>query len=173
MFSENEKIKKIIRQTYIICSVIIAFISSVILWYQNIGDNWSVGYNGTSTLICVGILFCVTYEAFLRLYDGHKIGLYRLTELIYSQGLSFAIADAILFVESVFWFHGFEKLNLFVFIYIFIGQIFATLISIFVFNRLFAKFDSPRKTLVIYGDEDINCKRCYRGQKGHRKAFIR
>ena len=154
MINRNERIKKIIRYSYITLSILVAFCSAILLWYFNISDEWSTGYNGNTTLFMIGVLFSFTYWIFAKLYAAHKIGLYRFTELLYSQALAFAISDAIIFVESVFWFHGFEKLNILYYVIAYIGQLFVISIFVFVFNRLFAKVDEPRKTLIIYGNED-------------------
>ena len=104
--------KNIVKQSYKILSMAIAFISASALWYYNISPYWEEEYTGYMTLFLVGILFCITYWIFAKMYQALKIGIYRLTELTYFQLLSFAIADVILVLESIIWFHGFEKLRI-------------------------------------------------------------
>lgn len=150
----QDKMKKIIKNIYFLISIIIAYFSAVFLWYWNISSEWNEGYNGTITLFLVGCLYCITYWFFAKMYQAQKIGLYRLTELAYFQLLSYGMADVILYVESVMWFHGFEKLNIISYIVVLIVQIFIIAAVIFVCNRIFAHCDEPRKIMIIYGDDE-------------------
>ena len=106
------------------------------------------------TLVLVGILFCITYWVFAKMYQAQKIGIYRLTELTYFQILSFGIADVLLVLESVIWFHGIEKLRIGTYLVGFVLQMILTVFNIFVHNRLFARYDEPRKVLIVYGNEE-------------------
>ena len=154
MKKENNTFKKnIVKKSYIVVSIITAFLSSVALWYYNISPYWEEGYEGYMTLFLVGIMFCVTYWIFAKMYQAQKIGIYRLTELAYFQLLAFVIADVILIVESVVWFHGFDKLRVGTFVVGFIFQMLVTIFSIFVHNRLFARYDEARRVLIIYGND--------------------
>lgn len=153
MGKENNTFKKnIVKQSYKIISMAIAFVSASALWYYNISPYWEEGYTGYMTLFLVGVLFCITYWIFAKMYQALKIGIYRLTELTYFQLLAFAIADVLLVLESVIWFHGFEKMRIWSYVVGFVLQMMATVFSIFVHNRLFARYDEPRKVLIVYGN---------------------
>ena len=154
MLKSNEIKKEIVKYIYGIVTLVIAFSSSAFLWYCNVSHGWSEGYKGYLTLSCVGALFCIIYSFFAKMYGAQKIGLYRLTELVYFNFLAFIIADVALYVESVFWFHGFEKLNIISYFVVFGLQILSVTIVIFVCNRFFAKYDEPRKIMVVYGTEE-------------------
>lgn len=144
--------KNIVKKSYKIVSILTAFVSSSALWYYNISPYWEEDYTGFTTLFLVGVLFCITYWVFAKMYQAPKIGIYRLTELTYFQLLSFAIADVILIVESVIWFHGLERIRIHSFVIGFGVQMFITVLSIFVHNRLFARYDEARKVMIIYGN---------------------
>lgn len=153
MGKENNTFKKnIVKQSYKIISMAIAFVSASALWYYNISPYWEEGYTGYMTLFLVGVLFCITYWIFAKMYQALKIGIYRLAELTYFQLLAFAIADVLLVLESVIWFHGFEKMRIWSYVVGFVLQMMATVFSIFVHNRLFARYDEPRKVLIVYGN---------------------
>lgn len=145
--------KNIVKKSYIAVSILTAFISASLLWYYNISPYWEEEYTGYGTLFAVGVLFCITYWVFAKMYQAQKIGIYRLTELTYFQLLAFMIADTILIVESVIWFHGFAKLKILSFVLGFVAQMFVTVLSIFVHNRLFARYDEARKIMIIYGND--------------------
>ena len=145
--------KNIVKKSYKIVSMLTAFISSSALWYYNLSPYWEEDYTGYMTLFMVGILFCIIYWIFAKMYQALKIGIYRLTELTYFQLLAFTIADVILFVESVIWFHGLEKLLIRSFIIVFMVQMMITVVSIFIHNRLFARYDMARKVMIVYGNE--------------------
>lgn len=145
--------KNIVKKSYKVVSLITAFLSASALWYYNISPYWEEGYAGYMTLFLVGIMFCVTYWVFAKMYQAQKIGIYRLTELTYFQLLAFVIADVILIVESVIWFHGFAKLRIGTYIVGFVLQMMVTVFSIFVHNRLFARYDEAKKVVIIYGND--------------------
>lgn len=145
------KIKKYIKYLFNFFSLVLAFYSSRMLWYWNVGREWRKGYKGELTLALVGGMFCIVYWFLVKLYYANKIGLYKLTELVFFQILSFGIADFVLLVETIFWFHGMGRIKITYFLYVFVAQVLVITLAIFICNRLFAKFDEPRNILVIYG----------------------
>lgn len=146
--------KNIVKQSYKILSMLIAFVTASALWYYNVSPYWEEGYTGYITLFLVGLLFCVVYWIFAKMYQALKIGIYRLTELSYFQLLAFGIADVLLIIESIIWFHGFEKFRVWSYIVGFVVQMCAIVFVIFVHNRLFARYDERRKVMIIYGNEE-------------------
>lgn len=146
-------LKKLLRQVYFVISLIIAYGSAVWLWYYNVGVHWKKGFTGTRTLIIVGLLFCFTYWFFAKMYNAHKIGLFRLVELSFSQSLAYGITDVCLFGASFVWFHNLKKLHISYFILVFLVQVFLISVVIFVCNRFFCKLDEPRKISIIYGND--------------------
>ena len=127
----KEAKKFLVKDLYKALSFIIAFFTSCWLWYVNINPYWDVEYFGYMTLFLVGLFFCVVYWIFAKLYQAHKIGIHRLIELTYFQMLSFGIADAALFIESVIWFHGFERLKIWTYIVGFLTQMSAIVLVTF------------------------------------------
>lgn len=150
----KETKKNIIRNSYKILSLVVAFLSSISLWYWNISPYWDEGYIAYMTLFIIGVLFCIIYWFFVKMYQAQKIGIYRLTELVYFQLLSYFFTDAVLCVEMFFWFHGIERIRFLSFIVILFVQMFVITILIFVHNRIFMKYDEPRKVVIIYGKEN-------------------
>lgn len=154
MMTRKEKIKKILKLSYTVLSLVIAFCTADAIWYWNVAPGWSQGFFGTETLLMVGILFCIVYFFFAKMYDAHKIGLYRLQELAFSQMLAYGISDGVLFIAAFFWFHNFQRIRIRLFLLGFVLQLLLILINTFLFNRLYAHFDEPRKIMILYGSED-------------------
>ncbi|MBQ1492940.1 MAG: exopolysaccharide biosynthesis polyprenyl glycosylphosphotransferase [Blautia sp.] len=148
------KWKRRVRQAYGLLSIGIAFVSAVLLWYFNVGVHWRNGFFGYRTLFVVGMAYSFTYWFFAKMYNAHKIGLFRLTQLAFSQMLAFGITDFILFVASFLWFHNFRKIRPSYFILAFFLQFFVITGLIFISNRVFARFDEPRKVILIYGSDE-------------------
>lgn len=146
--------KNTVKRSYKIISLLVAFLSSAFLWYWNIGPYWDEGYFAYMTLGVIGILFCVVYWFFVKMYQAQKIGIYRLTELVYFQLLSYFFADTVLCVEMFFWYHGIEKIRFLSFVVILFVQMLVITILIFVHNRIFMRYDEPRKVVIIYGKEN-------------------
>ncbi len=141
------------RDLYLLITMLMAFSSAVWLWYYNVGVGWDKGYFGTRTLATVGVLYCIVYFSFSKMYKAHKIGAYHLTELSFSQMLSFGIADAALYGSAFFWFHNFERIQVHLFVLAFMVQGFVVIVLTFCMNRLHARYDGPRKVAIIYGDQ--------------------
>ena len=154
MMTRKEKIKEILKLSYTALSLVIAFCTADAIWYWNVAPGWSQGYFGTKTLLMVGVLYCVVYFFFVKMYDAHKIGLYRLQELAFSQMLAYGIGDGVLFIAAFFWFHNFQRIRIRLFLLAFVLQFVLILINTFLFNRLYAHFDEPRKIMILYGSED-------------------
>lgn len=154
MMTRKEKIKEILKVSYTALCLVIAFCTADAIWYWNVAPGWSRGYFGTKTLLMVGILYCIVYIFFAKMYDAHKIGLYRLQELAFSQMLSYGISDGVLFITAFFWFHNFQRIRIRLFLLAFVLQFVLILINTFLFNRLYAHFDEPRKIMILYGSED-------------------
>mgnify|MGYP004701722907 CR=1 FL=1 len=154
MMTRKEKIKKILKVSYTVLSLVIAFCTADAIWYWNVAPGWSQGFFGTETLLMVGVLYCIVYFFFAKMYDAHKIGLYRLQELAFSQMLAYGISDGVLFIAAFFWFHNFQRIRIRLFLLAFVLQLLLILINTFLFNRLYAHFDEPRKIMILYGSED-------------------
>lgn len=152
--TQKENIKKILKMLYAALSLMIAFGTADAIWYWNVAPGWSEGFFGAETLLLVGLLYCIVYFFFAKMYDAHKIGLYRLQELAFSQMLAYGISDGILFIAAFFWFHNFQRIRVRLFLLAFFIQLFLILVITFIFNRLYARFDEPRKLMIIYGTED-------------------
>lgn len=153
MLKKKELKKRTVKYIYCIISMIIAYVSAVGIWYWNVSPQWGEGYNGYVTLFTVGVMYILTYWFFAKMYHATKIGLYRLTELTLFQLLSYGISDCVLLVETVMWFHGFEKVNFLSYIVVFVAQMVSIVITVFVCNRFYARYDGPRATMIIYGNE--------------------
>ena len=149
--SINKKRKYYIRIIYSICCFVIAAASAAALWYYNVGIGWDPGYFGTKPLILISIMFTLLYFFFARIYNALIVGNYRLTELAFSQLLSFSFSDGVYFVAAFFWFHNFQRIHLSLFLFALVLQTLSATILAFVFNRLFAHYDEPRKVIIIYG----------------------
>ncbi|MCR5293766.1 MAG: exopolysaccharide biosynthesis polyprenyl glycosylphosphotransferase [Lachnospiraceae bacterium] len=136
--------------------VVLAFFSGSWLWYVNVSSYWTPGFDGTKTLLTVGVLFAGVYYFFAKTYQAFLVGLTRFRELMFGQTLSFLFADGILYGATFFWFHNFERLNWRYYLMAYAAQIFLSAVYTFLINRLYAFFVAPPKTIVLYGGSDIS-----------------
>ncbi|WP_036608059.1 sugar transferase [Oribacterium sp. P6A1] len=152
--SKKDSVKNNIRLMYTSVSMILAFISADLIWYWNVAPGWSEGFFGYRALTLVGLMFCIVYFFFAKMYNAHKIGLYRLQELAFSQMLSYSIGDFCLFVAAFFWFHNFSRIRLGFFLLGFLLQLTVILGATFICNRIYARYDEPRSIMIVYGSQD-------------------
>lgn len=148
----NSKRKKWIRKIYILTACIIAFFSAAIWWFWNNRNIWPEGYISYRAVAATAILYCIVYWFFAKMYQAHKIGVYRLMELTYFQVLSYGISDIIMLVASIFWFRGISARQILTCFIVLICQIVLITGCIYLFNRIWAVYDEPLRTLVIYGE---------------------
>lgn len=149
----NKKRKKWIRIFYILAALILAFVSSAIWFYLNSRARWPEGYISYRGSCITGILYCIVYWFFAKMYQAHKIGVYRLTELTYFQLLAYGVSDVITLVISVFWFREITLRQIWTGLIILIAQILLITVFIYSFNKIWSTYDHPLKTLIVYGEE--------------------
>ena len=149
----DSKKKQLIRAMYSIVCLVLAFASASVMWkiynYQIGNENAQV----IKQIVIVGGLFTVTYWFFVKMYQGNKIGVYRLTELTYFQLLSFGMADALMVLASMIWFRKLSVGLILITIAVMLIQVLVNSMMIFVFNRIWRKYDEPQKIVIVYGEE--------------------
>lgn len=153
MYEGNAKKKKNIRLIYKIICLILAFVSAAGMWFWDNQPYWNEKTQVIKALVIVGICYCIVYWFFAKMYQAQKIGVYRLTELTYFQVLSFGMADGIMLIASMFWFHILSIRLIVICFVILMFQIITVAICIFVLNRFFGLYDAPPRTMVVYGVE--------------------
>lgn len=137
----DSKKKQLIRATYSIVCLVIAFVSASVMWKIY---NYNIGNENAQVIkqiVVVGGLFTFTYWFFVKMYQANKIGVYRLTELTYFQLLSFGMTDALMVLASMLWF---RKLSFGLILITIAGMLIQVLVNsmmIFVFNRIWKKYD--------------------------------
>ena len=62
--------KNIVKQSYKILSMLVAYISASGLWYYDVSPYWEEGYTGYVTLFLVGVMFCAVYWVFAKMYQA-------------------------------------------------------------------------------------------------------
>ena len=149
----GKHMKKTLLYIFNIICLLTAFISSVILWYASVGKGWDEDYFGYRTLAIVGLLYTVVYYTFSKIYKANKIGQYHGIELVFSQFLSFGIANILLIGSTFFWFHNFKRIDVLLFVKVYIIQIMLMVLFVFVFNRIYGKIDNPRKIVIVYSND--------------------
>lgn len=117
---------------------------------------WALYYNERTfsdfwmqTMLISFFLYFVIYMAFGKLYHAFKIGTYKISELIFSQLLTFGIADLCLYLECCLIHRGFVDIR--PGIVAVLLQLIGSTILIVVAKRYFAKYIPPQKTILIYG----------------------
>ncbi len=121
-----------------------------VLYYneQTFSNFWKLG------VIISVLIYMIIYVSFGKLYHAFKIGTYRVTELIFSQMLSFGIADFCMYLESCLIHKG--MVNILPGIAAVMIQLVGSIIFILAVKQYFAQNVPPQNTLIIYGDNQSN-----------------
>ena len=115
---------------------------------QTFSSQWGKG------AIISAVLYIIIYMAFGRLYNAFKIGTYRVSELIFSQLLSFGIADFCLYLQSCL-IHR-KAVSILPGAVAVIVQLVGSTLLILLVKHCFAIYVPPSDTLIVYGDSQVN-----------------
>lgn len=99
-------------------------------------------------------VYYLIYDRLARLYKAYKVGQYAVGETIFSQLLSFGIADLVLYVECCLIFHDYVDIMpgiMTVFV-----QFIGTIIWVVLAKRYYMKHIPAPDTLLIYGKKDVD-----------------
>lgn len=125
------------------------------------GYIWVLFYNEQTysgfwvqTMLISIFLYLVIYIAFGKLYHAFKIGTYKITELVFSQILSFGIADLCMYLECCLIHRG--MVNILPGTAAVVMQLFGSVLLIILAKRYFAKYIPPQNTILIYGSEAVS-----------------
>ena len=149
----DQKKKNEIRRRYCVVSLLLAFASVAIMWGLYNYNVWNEKTQVVKQIVLVGGLYTCTYWFFVKMYQGHKIGVYRLTELAYFQLLSFGLADVFMVLASMFWFRKFSIQFIILSFFVLVAQVGINGVCIFISNRTWMRYDEPQKIVIVYGDE--------------------
>ena len=149
----DQKKKNEIRRRYCVVSLLLAFASVAIMWGLYNYNVWNEKTQVVKQIVLVGGLYTCTYWLFVKMYQGHKIGVYRLTELAYFQLLSFGLADVFMVLASMFWFRKFSIQFIILAFFVLVAQVGINGVCIFISNRTWMRYDEPQKIVIVYGDE--------------------
>lgn len=149
----NAKRKKWIRKSYILTAFVMAFLTAAVWWYWNGGYRGQDDYASCRGVLVVGLAYCIVYWFFAKMYQAHKIGVYRITEMVYFQLLSYGITDIILLLAAILWRREITGRQIFTCFLILMIQIILSTVSVFVFHKMWAACDEPLRTMIVYGQD--------------------
>lgn len=158
MDTKNKRIaqKILVGRIYIVLSILIAVISVVVLWKNSYSPWKTVGMSSWLKLAALVIGYGAIYHFFAKMYRAYRFGIYRLTELMYSQFLAFGIANVVLYIEAGIFYHKLTSIVPFLVTYFF--QMLAEAVIIFIVNRLYMCCYVPKEIVIVYGREASNYK---------------
>ena len=151
--SENKyELRGLIMMVYYMLTIAIVFVTAIFAWYINVRIDWRKGTAISATLFLEGIIYSLTYTFFARLYESHRIDLKRFAELLFSQLLSFALADICLYAAGFVWFHNFSEIYVSRFLLVYLIQVAASGGVTFLFCKLYRRYTMPKNVLILYGN---------------------
>lgn len=117
-----------------------------LIFYQIISRDFSESQSRIYSLALASVCF-VIYESFVRLYKGFKSGTYTISEIIIAHMLSLFFADCSVWImcsvyTRTFLISRISGIILFL-------QVLFICIWAFVMNRLYYRFNIPRKVLIV------------------------
>ena len=116
-------------------------------WYLAYADNIRSPFYNRGNWVVIAI-FTVLYLVYGRIYDAFKVSLYRIHEMVYSQGLSVVLSDAVLYV--VIWLLNKDIPPVWPLALCAAVQIAAAALWSWAAHRWYFAVFPPRRTAVIY-----------------------
>ena len=100
-------------------------------------------------LIASIVIFYIIYNLLCSVYKAFRIASTNMGEIVFSQFISFAITDFILYVECCLIYN--QVVNILPGAFIVLLQLVGTINIVVFTKRYFMKHVAPQKTLVLYG----------------------
>ncbi|MBO5371384.1 MAG: exopolysaccharide biosynthesis polyprenyl glycosylphosphotransferase [Lachnospiraceae bacterium] len=97
------------------------------------------------------VIFCVIYYAISSVYSAHRIASVQIGETVFSQVVSFGIADLVLYIECCL-IHN-RMVNLMPGVIAVFLQIIGTMCIVTIAKRYLMKHIPPQKTVFVYGKD--------------------
>lgn len=105
----------------------------------------------TEYIVVVGLLYTIAIILLYRIYNALTVGSYRVSQLLYSQGLALFISAAIAYLVVIVINLQFE--NPLPLLVLLVAQVVWSGIWCFAVNKLYFYINKPKKTVVVYCNE--------------------
>ena len=112
---------------------------------------WCFCYGGgvwSQTGLLIGVIFCVLYMTYGRIYESFLISLVRITEMIYSQALALLMSDGILYLVLCLMAH--RLVSPVGVLCLFAAQLLAAVLWCVCAHKWYFAVFPPKRTVVIY-----------------------
>lgn len=110
-----------------------------------------LNFVGVNELLIVSIVYFLTLHTIIKIYEGYKLGIYKVSEIVYSVSLATIICNVILAL-GIFIF----KQKMIVFVYLLIAQIIEIILIILwgiLGNKFYFMLFNHHNILLIYGND--------------------
>lgn len=146
---KREKYKNFIM--VLICSVLVLFLlgTYALVWFGYYNSRIEIGSFGIKGSLLILAVYVVLILVFSSIYNGFKVGLYRISEIVYSQALSIGFINAITYVEICLLMR--EIANIFPLVAKTAADILFVVLWAFCGNRIYTKIYAPKKMIIVYG----------------------
>ena len=131
-----------------ILDAVMITIPFAICWYWYYSERTASPYHAKGDLLIIFIYFAL-YIIIGRVYDGFLMSMQRISEIIYSQSLAFAVCDGILYI--IIWLLSKHLPNILPGLMAFCGQILLAAVWAYLANHWYFRTFPPCTTAVIYG----------------------
>lgn len=145
------KIKRLLIRLIKILNVVLITLPFAIAWWGFYADRIYAPYYAKGNYVVVA-LFVVLYLIFSRVYDAFLISLSHISELIYSQGLSAFIADALMYIVICLLTKYLPAVLPMVLL--FAAQVLLSAAWSIFAHKWYFKHHKPKKTAVIYDQRE-------------------
>ncbi|MBR4026627.1 MAG: sugar transferase [Lachnospiraceae bacterium] len=141
------KLQKSVLKFIKLMNIVLMTIPFAIGWLYYYADRTASPYYAKGNYLIV-VLFAILYSIYGKVYDALLLSLNRISEMVYSQGLSAFISDGIMYV--IIWLLTKHLPNLMPMLFIFALQILLATIWSWIANKWYFYQFPARKTAVIY-----------------------
>ena len=121
-----------------------------LVWFYFYGGIMQFESPRRFSALFVGIFILIFYFL-IRIYEGVRISIARISEVVYSQMLSAVLADCLVYGMGSLL-RG-SLLPIMPMVYLSVGQLLICIIWSFAANKLYYKLYKPRKSVALYRDE--------------------
>lgn len=147
------KYKNMIMSAVLSSIILIQSIIFGVIWYLFYKYNIIDPFYEKGTLLLM-LVYILLIFFFTNIYGGYKVGVYRITDIVYSQLISLLLTNTITYFQLSLIAR--EMLNLIGIIVMTSLQTLCIVLWSYIANRIYIKLNPVMKVVVIFGNSDVS-----------------
>lgn len=135
-----------------LCLTLAAVGCFAFMWYEFYSDRLGIGYYQFGNYVVIG-LYLVLYIFLANIYSAFRVGYYHVSELIYTQGITFFLTNVVAYIVICLLYRGLS--NIFWMLALLAVEILLSAVWAYVSNRIYYNANPRDDMAVVYQNKSF------------------